>query len=341
MLGTDNGLLCQDLKMLIKWLTQLRKFELEIVNAPALVPVPHTSNTRIAVGESWAHGAGLLEVNGIYYLIGENKTRTTSNPRGNLFNSVACYSSRDLLSWEFQNNLLTNTNPHPDLAPDRVIERPKAVYSDSDYGDARSGVVVSDTPCGDYEYLGSLRPEGHIARDMTLFVDDDSTAYLVAEKRKESTHFFQLSDGAAASAWVGIDGDTCQTAILQTGISFYADGSFDAWYEWIPDNYTVVDSLVATIPYSFMSALESPAVVKTDGVYYVSGNHLTGWSTNDNQYTKTKDLKGSWSKPATFAPTGSKTCNSQTIFVLRTAAGKFVYMGDRWNKNELDKSGNR
>ncbi|KAK2038460.1 peptidase A4 family protein [Colletotrichum somersetense] len=43
------------------------------------------------------------------------------------------------------------------------------------------------------------------------------------------------SSGAAASAWVGIDGDTCQTAILQTGISFYADGTFDAWYEWIPD----------------------------------------------------------------------------------------------------------
>ncbi|SPJ88819.1 related to aspergillopepsin II precursor [Fusarium torulosum] len=42
-------------------------------------------------------------------------------------------------------------------------------------------------------------------------------------------------DGSAASAWVGIDGDTCQTAILQTGISFYADGTFDAWYEWIPD----------------------------------------------------------------------------------------------------------
>ncbi|PNY23866.1 Aspergillopepsin-2 [Tolypocladium capitatum] len=39
----------------------------------------------------------------------------------------------------------------------------------------------------------------------------------------------------AASAWVGIDGDTCQTAILQTGVSFFADGSLDAWYEWIPN----------------------------------------------------------------------------------------------------------
>ncbi|KAH8197702.1 hypothetical protein TruAng_008119 [Truncatella angustata] len=40
---------------------------------------------------------------------------------------------------------------------------------------------------------------------------------------------------SAASAWVGIDGDTCSTAILQTGVSFYGDGTFDAWYEWIPD----------------------------------------------------------------------------------------------------------
>ncbi|KAK3936558.1 putative acid proteinase protein [Diplogelasinospora grovesii] len=42
----------------------------------------------------------------------------------------------------------------------------------------------------------------------------------------------------AASAWVGLDGDTCQTAILQTGVDFYVQGtsvSFDAWYEWYPD----------------------------------------------------------------------------------------------------------
>ena len=42
----------------------------------------------------------------------------------------------------------------------------------------------------------------------------------------------------AASAWVGIDGDTCETAILQTGVDFFAQGStvsFNAWYEWYPD----------------------------------------------------------------------------------------------------------
>ena len=49
----------------------------------------------------------------------------------------------------------------------------------------------------------------------------------------------QSTDGSggfqSASAWVGIDGDTCGTAILQTGIDFNVqDGgvSYDAWYEW-------------------------------------------------------------------------------------------------------------
>lgn len=41
-----------------------------------------------------------------------------------------------------------------------------------------------------------------------------------------------------ASAWVGIDGSTCKTAILQTGINFAVQGdtvSFQPWYEWWPD----------------------------------------------------------------------------------------------------------
>lgn len=54
----------------------------------------------------------------------------------------------------------------------------------------------------------------------------------------------QLPSGAnsytnyCASAWVGIDGDTCSTAILQTGIDFCIQGrstSYSAWYEWYPD----------------------------------------------------------------------------------------------------------
>lgn len=41
-----------------------------------------------------------------------------------------------------------------------------------------------------------------------------------------------------ASAWVGLDGYTCETAILQTGIDFNLENgvvSYDSWYEWYPD----------------------------------------------------------------------------------------------------------
>lgn len=42
-----------------------------------------------------------------------------------------------------------------------------------------------------------------------------------------------------ASAWVGIDGDTCTTAILQTGVDFCVTSSgsvsYSAWYEWYPN----------------------------------------------------------------------------------------------------------
>jgi hypothetical protein len=54
----------------------------------------------------------------------------------------------------------------------------------------------------------------------------------------------QLPSGAdsftsyCASAWVGIDGDTCSTVILQSGLDFCVQGnstSYSAWYEWYPD----------------------------------------------------------------------------------------------------------
>ncbi len=108
-------------------------------------------------------------------------------------------------------------NPDHDLACENVIERPKVIYNaktkkfvmwlhqDSpDYASAHSGVAVSDSPTEPFKYLGSFRPNagvwpvniadedkkpnetnflardfqgGQMARDMTLFVDDDGKAY--------------------------------------------------------------------------------------------------------------------------------------------------------------------
>jgi len=63
------------------------------------------------------------------------------------------------------------------------------------------------------------------------------TSTKVTEVTAEFTVPTPSSDGSGA-AWVGIDGDSCQTAILQTGIDWTKSGSsitYDAWYEWYPD----------------------------------------------------------------------------------------------------------
>ncbi|OOQ81622.1 Aspergillopepsin-2 [Penicillium brasilianum] len=70
-------------------------------------------------------------------------------------------------------------------------------------------------------------------------------------------------DTQAASAWVGIDGDTYTKAILQTGIDAYisnGEKSYDAWYEWYPNaaenfdlDLTAGDVIVASVKSSSSS----------------------------------------------------------------------------------------
>jgi len=66
-------------------------------------------------------------------------------------------------------------------------------------------------------------------------------AILIGTGYKSVTGTFTVptpTTAGSGSAWVGIDGDTCDTAILQTGIDWTKSGSsitYDAWYEWYPD----------------------------------------------------------------------------------------------------------
>ncbi|KAH8812224.1 Scytalidopepsin B [Xylogone sp. PMI_703] len=74
---------------------------------------------------------------------------------------------------------------------------------------------------------------------------------------------------AAGTAWVGIDGNDCETAILQTGFDWYGDGTYDAWYEWWPEDsssfsgITIAEgddiqmSVVATSKTSGIASLEN------------------------------------------------------------------------------------
>jgi ricin-type beta-trefoil lectin protein len=79
-------------------------------------------------------------------------------------------------------------------------------------------------------------------------------------------------------------------------------------------------------------------MVKIGGTYYLFGSHLTGWSTNDNQYSTGTSITGTWSAWKSFAPSGSNTCNSESTSILPVSGSSgtsCLFLADRWNANSL------
>jgi beta-xylosidase len=164
-----------------------------------------------------AHGGGVIFHEGTYYLYGEIKKGKTwlvpdqewecyRVPAG----GISCYSSKDLMNWKYEGVALSTTvgDPSSDIDTSKVVERPKVLFNkktgkfvmwmhidERTYSYAHSGVAVSDNPVGPYRYLGSVKPNGNDARDMTLFQDEDGKAYHIYSSEKNMTmHICQLSD---------------------------------------------------------------------------------------------------------------------------------------------------
>ena len=153
-----------------------------------------------------AHGGGMLYQNGTYYWFGEHGTP------GRTKIGVMCYSSKDLYNWKNEGVALplTHDDPNHDLAEGCALERPKVIYNAATkkyvmwfhlelkgqgYDTARSGVAVSSKVTDPYTFVQSFRPNKSMARDMTLFVDDDGKAYqFYASEDNQTMHVSLLSD---------------------------------------------------------------------------------------------------------------------------------------------------
>ncbi|HSY43937.1 MAG TPA: family 43 glycosylhydrolase [Candidatus Acidoferrum sp.] len=252
------------------------------------------------------HGGNIIQVGSTYYWFGENKINETA--QHDPFQSVRCYSSRDLAHWTFVSDALTRQT-HGDLGSNRIVERPKVLYNalthryvmylhidNAHYGLGKVGIATSPVVAGPYEYQGSFRPLGLQSWDMNLFQDDDGKAYLLTHAGDHRLHIDELS----------------------------------------PDYLSVTRSVAALQP-----DYEAPAMFKFHGSYYLFGSELTGWAANDNKYAMATKLAGPWSKWNLFAPEGSETFNSQTAYILpvRGSHGSMLmFMGDRWNASDLGAS---
>ena len=152
-----------------------------------------------------AHGGGIIEQNGTYYWFGEKRTGSASD-------GVSVYSSRDLYTWQNLGLALAVDADHAgsDIARGCVIERPKVLFNKKTgkyvlwfhlelkgqgYGAARAAVAVSDMIAGPYRFVKSFRPNGNMVRDMTVYQDDDGSAYIIyAARDNYDMRLAQLTD---------------------------------------------------------------------------------------------------------------------------------------------------
>ncbi|GAB4849101.1 hypothetical protein Ancab_003909 [Ancistrocladus abbreviatus] len=164
-----------------------------------------------------AHGGGIFydERSRMYYWYGEYKDGPTyrAHKKGAArvdIIGVGCYSSKDLWTWKNEGIVLPaeERNENHDLHKSNVLERPKVIYNektqkyvmwmhidDANYTKAHVGVAVSDSPTGPFDYLYSKRPHGFDSRDMTVFKDDDSVAYLIySSENNNELHIGPLNE---------------------------------------------------------------------------------------------------------------------------------------------------
>ncbi len=291
----------------------------------------NTKQQPIVLGEIWkdidgnpinAHGAGILYQDGIYYMFGEIKKGETwfvpnqdwedyRVPAG----GVSCYSSKDLVNWKYEGVALSAVKGDPtnDLDTSKVIERPKVIYNNrskkfvmwmhvdaNDYSYSQAGVAVSDNAAGPYKYLGSVKPNGQMSRDMTLYKDDDGKAYLIyASESNKTMHVCLLSD------------DYLSPTKTYTRITSAINREAPAVFKYNKQYYLITSDCTGWSP--------NPAT------YAVADSLLGNWKQMGNPCVG----KGS-----------ENTFQSQSTFVLPLPGqpDTFIFMADRWNKSDLEDS---
>ena len=327
-------------------------------------------NNFIRPGQVWpdnegkhinAHGGGILFYNGTYYWFGVYRLPRSEKDKSRY--GVSCYSSKDLLKWKNEGLALRVISDSATLLqPGCVIERPKVIYNKKtgkfvmwfhhelkgqDYKAALTGVAVSDNITGPYKYIHSLRPNagvwpqnypdeykkakegeaslrtgsaewkasviegllvrrdlagGQMARDMTLFVDKNGKAYHIHSSEENMTlHFSELTDD-------------------------YLDFT-GKYFRVLPGGSN-----------------EAPAIFFNKGKYFMFTSGTTGWNPNPARLSVSGKLTGDWKSignPCRGTEDENKiTFGSQSTFILNIQGKKsaFIFMGDKWNPDNLSDS---
>jgi hypothetical protein len=255
-----------------------------------------------------AHGGGFLKVGDTWYWFGEDKTMNMGGT--GTFYGVSCYASKDLVTWEFRNSVVTRNTTSQLNVTNRVIERPKVIYNEStkqyvmwahwdntNYNDSQAVIFQSATVDGNYTYVKNFKPGGNDSRDCTLFKEDNGTAYFIS----------------------------------------VANTNADMMVYGLTSDYLDVQQVTAKIWAG--QHREAPAIFKIQGTYYGVTSQSTGWAPNQGGYSTATSIGGPWSNIINIGD--NTTFQSQSTYVIPVVGSQtttYIYAGDRWNSSNLSLS---
>jgi hypothetical protein len=274
----------------------------------------HAATVTFTPGAAWndtsgnalqLHGLGIIKVGSTWYGFGEDKTGESSSDA--YFQDIPCYSSTDLRTWTHVGTALAKQSSG-DLGPNRIVERPKVIHNSS------TGQYVM--------YM-------HI--DNSSYSEAKVGVAVASSVCGPYTYQGSFQPLGYQSRDIGLFQDTDGSAYLLS-----EDRANGLRIDKLSADYLSVASSVA-----LFADYEAPAMVKTNGRYYLLASHLTGWSTNDNVYATSTSLSSGWSAFRNFAPVGTNTYNTQTaniITVQGSSGTSYLYAGDRWTTANLGTS---
>ncbi|HVU32947.1 MAG TPA: family 43 glycosylhydrolase [Opitutaceae bacterium] len=273
-----------------------------------------------------AHDGGIIYVNGMYHWYGLalRPKPAVSGPDGGQKTTVGVvmYRSPDLHRWAYEGVVLACSHDpkNPLYAPMR-FERPKILYDErtkqyvmwfhfvsypGDHGNkptqGEAGVATCSSVNGTYTYRGTMRPLGEdgIVRDLTVFQDDDGSAYLIYDRD------------------VRIKGPGYGRVLHIVKLT---------------DDYLGCTKTYFKIANA--ARREAPVMIKRNGFYYLITSGMSGWKFNESNYYRAKNILGPYTEMGDpFIGAGRETtfqAQGTDAFAVAGRPAEFILMLERHN----------
>ena len=206
-----------------------------------------------------------------------------------------CYSSPDLVHWTYKGIVLTTTGDanRMDILYNATTQQ-YVIFLKYIGNGAYFGIATGSTPDGQFTFKSQTLVDGFVIGDMSMYQDDDGTAYL-------------------AYVWWGTGTNKAHGIYRMSADYLTLDTRMYLWNE---------------------GSREAPHIFKRNGTYYYGLSETNMIDPSPTRYYTATNLAGPWSAATMLnTPGSSVSWQTQCDFVFPFAGTQgtvYMYDGDRW-----------